>query len=79
MKHKLLWKIVLVLGICPFAVPFVTFLYELLIRSGFTLGDWLILYSFLYWWTYGIGLVLIVIAAVQLRRNGKKKVHPEDA
>ncbi|MBQ8640746.1 MAG: hypothetical protein IJ480_00885 [Clostridia bacterium] len=69
MKHTLVWKIMLALGICPFAAPFVTFLYQMLIQSSFTLLDWLLLYSFVFWWTYVVGLGLIVIAAVHLKRR----------
>ncbi|MBE6615154.1 MAG: hypothetical protein E7631_07610 [Ruminococcaceae bacterium] len=68
-EGSLFWKILFFLGLCPFLIPFIVYTYEMLIGSGFTLADWLILYSFLYWWTYVIGLVFCVLAAVQLKRK----------
>lgn len=34
--------------------------------ESWMLGDWLILYSFVYWPTYLIGLVLILVAVYKL-------------
>lgn len=66
MKKGLIWKILLVIGILPFAFPFISFAYEMLISSSWTLGDWLIMYSFVYWPTYIVGLILIAISANKL-------------
>lgn len=66
MKKGLIWKILLAVGILPFLCPFVTFAYEMLIASSWTLGDWLIMYSFVYWPTYLVGLILIAISANKL-------------
>lgn len=71
LQQPWVWKILFCLGLCPFLVPFAAYLYEMAVGSSFTLADWLILYSFLYWWTYGIGLVLCGIAAAVLKRNKK--------
>ena len=68
MKKSLIWQILLGLGICPFVLPFAAFLYELLNASSWTLTDWLILYSFVYWPTYLIGLVLIGVSAYKLQK-----------
>ena len=62
MKSKRLWWLLLVIGIVPFAAPFVGFAYEMTISSSWKLVDWLILYSFVYWPTYIIGFILILIA-----------------
>lgn len=70
------WKILLGLGLMPFVLPFVLGLYHMWIES-WTMTDWLVLYSFLYWWTYLAGLVLIVLAVVQKKRagaGGKKNI-----
>jgi len=66
MKNKVLWKILLVVGIIPFIFPFINFAYEMIISSSWTLVDWLILYSFVYWPTYVIGLILILISIYKL-------------
>lgn len=66
MKKGLIWKIMLAVGILPFLLPFITFGYEMLIGSGWTLLDWLIMYSFIYWPTYLIGLILIAVSASKL-------------
>jgi len=67
---KQIWKVLLGLGICPMVLPFVLGLYHIWIES-WTMADWLVLYSFLYWWTYLAGLVLIVLAVVLKRRTGQ--------
>ena len=66
MKNGLIWKILLIVGILPFAFPFIIFAYEMLIKSSWTMGEWLLLYSFIYWPTYLVGLVLIAISAYKL-------------
>ena len=62
------WKILLLVGICPLILPFVLGVYRMSIES-WTLIDWLVLYSFLYWPTYVIGLLLIIIAVKKLIRK----------
>ena len=64
-SKKIIWKLLLVIGIIPFIVPFVLGLYRMSIES-WNYGDWLILYSFVYWPTYLIGLVLIAISIFKL-------------
>ena len=65
--NKKIWWILLVLGIVPFLIPFFGFGYEMLNGSHWSLFDYLVLYSFLYWPTYLVGLVLIVISVWKLR------------
>ena len=60
------YKVILGIGICPFILPFVLGFYRMSIES-WTLMDWLIMYSFIYWPTYIIGLVLILVAVSRLR------------
>ena len=66
--NKNLWKCLLGLGICPFVIPIVLGLYHMVIES-WTLPDWLVLYSFLYWPTYLVGLGLIILAAIKLKKK----------
>ena len=65
MKNKTKWKIILALGICPFILPFIIGLYRMSIET-WTMLDWLVMYSFIYWPTYIIGFVLILIALNRL-------------
>jgi len=60
------YKVILGIGICPFILPFVLGFYRMSIES-WALMDWLIMYSFIYWPTYVIGLVLILVAVSRLR------------
>ena len=66
MKNKRLWWFLLAIGVIPFAAPFLGFAYEMLNSSSWSLMDWLILYSFVYWPTYLVGFVLIAISAYKL-------------
>ena len=71
--QKQIWKLLLGLGIFPMVLPFLLGLYHMWIES-WTMADWLVLYSFLYWWTYPAGLVLIVLAFVLKKRAGGNTV-----
>ena len=64
---KELWRTLLVLGIVPFLIPFFGFGYEMLNASNWTLLDYLVLYSFLYWPTYLVGLGLVILSVWKLR------------
>ena len=66
MKNSLIWKILLVIGICPIVFPFVSYLYQMLVSESWTLLDWLVMYSFVYWPTYIIGFVLNAISVNKL-------------
>ena len=68
MKSKALWWVLLIIGIIPFAAPFIGFAYEMIISSAWTLVDWLVLYSFVYWPTYVVGLILIIVSVCKLRK-----------
>ena len=60
---KNLWKILISIGIIPMILTFVLGVYQIWIES-WTMGDWLILYSYIYWPTYVLGIVLIVAGVV---------------
>ena len=68
MKNKRLWWFLLVVGLIPFAAPFLGFAYEMLNSSSWPLMDWLVLYSFVYWPTYLVGFVLIAISVYKLMK-----------
>ena len=70
---KRLFIPLLIAGIFPFVYPFIGFIYRMIISESWTLGDWLILYSFVYWPTYVVGLILISIAII-IRVKYKKKI-----
>ena len=63
MKKNLIWNILLIIGIVPFLLPFVLGLYRRSIES-WTMFDWLVLYSFIYWPTYLSGAVAIAVSVV---------------
>ena len=44
----------------------------MLLTPSWTLTDWLVLYSVIYWPTYLLGLVLLILAAVQLKKHRAK-------
>lgn len=68
-------KILFILGIVPFLVVIFTSLYSAIMGfSGLSIGtpiygiealfDWFILYSYMFWYTYVIGILLIVVSFV---------------
>lgn len=69
MKNKVTWWVLLVIGVIPFSFPFLNFAYEMLISSTWKLGEWLLLWSFIYWPTYIAGLILIIVSVCKLRKN----------
>jgi len=69
-KH--LWKALIGIGILPLVLPFVLGWYHMWIES-WTMGDWLILYCFIYWPTYVLGIVLMVTGIVIKKRQERKK------
>lgn len=67
MRETLVWKILLAFGICLFVLPLILGIYNMSVNL-WSLADWLILYSYLYWPTYVIGTVLITISAYKLKK-----------
>lgn len=72
MKHKILRNILLWIGIVPFVLPVLVGIYKIN-SEPWTMPDWMILYSFLYWPTYLIGAALIITAVVLYRKERKKQ------
>ena len=81
MKKRTFWKVLLCIGFLPFVIALGSGMYAGITGfSGLVISgapvydfaafmDWMILYSYLYWSTYVIGLVLIVVSLVQLRKR----------
>ena len=78
MDKRKKWKCILALGALPFAAPVLLGLYDLLFDAGIgfpgaagageSFFEIIVLYSFLYWPTYLIGLGVMILAAVKLRK-----------
>lgn len=70
MRRKLIWKFLFFMGLCPFIAPFFYYVLQLLVHNHYswTLLDMLVLWSFVYWPTYLIGLIWIVLSAGKLKR-----------
>lgn len=68
MKPKLRWKILLAIGISVFIIPFITGFYRMSIES-WKMADWLVMYSFIFWPTYLVGVVLIVVSVKRLIKH----------
>lgn len=70
MYKAIIWKVLLLIGIFPFVLPFVLGIYRMSIES-WTMIDWLVLYSFIYWPTYVVGIVLITCSLVKLLKKNE--------
>ena len=70
MKKNILWKIFLIIGVVPFIIPFI---FSFTRMSTWTLLDWLIMYSFIYWPTYIVGMILIIISIYKIIKLKNKK------
>lgn len=70
MKKNIIWRITLLIGVCPFIAPFLLGIYRMSIEA-WTWSDWLFLYSFAYWPTYIVGLALVILSVKKLinRKN----------
>ena len=69
-NRQRIWKLLRLLGLAPFLFALDFCLVSSLLDSGgpilgkLSFWDYLIFYSFLYWYTYVIGTILIVLSAV---------------
>ena len=70
MKNRIAGIILLILGAVPFLLPLVLGLYRMQIEH-WTMWDWLVLYSFIYWPTYLLGLLLLAGGIFLLCRRKK--------
>ena len=72
MKKTMFWKIILFAGMAPFLALVLLGIYTMSVEAGWTWADWLILYSFVYWPTYIIGLALILFSVNKLKHKEEK-------
>ena len=69
-NRKWIWKLLRLLGLAPFLFALGFCLVSSLLDGGgppfgkMSFWDYLIFYSFLYWYTYVMGIILIVLSAV---------------
>ena len=71
MKKKRIWKILFLIGLCPFTAPFVYYGWGHIIHNHYsmTLTDILVLWSFVYWPTYIIGFALSALSLYKIRKQ----------
>ena len=67
MKRNI-WKLLIAVGVIPLGLPVILGCYHMWLES-WTLGDWLIMYSYIYWPTYVLGLVLIAVGIIKLKKG----------
>ena len=83
-KKRIVWISLLIVGIIPFAIPLIAEIYDSLIGFsglcfiecdnyyGFqAFIDSIYLYSFIFWPTYIIGGILIILSIIKLKNNIK--------
>ncbi len=83
---KCTWELVIILGACPFAFVLLSGIYKAITGfSGLCLKgctdsygfsafmDWVILFSFVFWPIYVIGLILMIIGIIMVRRKNKEQ------
>ena len=72
MKKALIWNIILIIGIVPFILPFAFGIYKISIES-WTMFDWLIMYSYIFWPSYIAGALVIAVSIIgRLVKKPKK-------
>ena len=71
-NRKMFWKTLLVIGILPFAIPllisFISAIFGLglFYAEGLSGTDFLVLWSFIFWPTYVIGVFAIIISIIKI-------------
>ena len=68
---KNIWNYLFYAGFLPFLIPVLMALYSMSVES-WNFFDWILLYSVIYWPTYIVGIILILIA-VRKRKNSEEK------
>lgn len=63
--RKWVWKVLMLSGLAPFLFALGCCFVSSLLDSGkISFWEYLVMWSFLYWYTYVIGMILIVLSAV---------------
>jgi len=70
-KNPRFIKALAVIGFLPFILPVALGIYRMSIES-WTLLDWLILYSFIFWPTYIIGAAFIIVSIILSFKNKRR-------
>jgi len=68
---KNIWNYLFYAGFLPFIIPVFMALYSMSVES-WNFFDWILLYSVIYWPTYIVGIILILVA-VRKRKNSEEK------
>lgn len=68
---KNIWNYLFYVGFLPFIIPVVMALYSVSVES-WNFFDWILLYSVIYWPTYIVGIILILVA-MRKGKNAKEK------
>ena len=72
-RKKWIWMIMLFLGSVPFLVALVFCFVSSLLDGGglltMSFADYLLAYSFLFWPTYIVGIILIIISVANLKKK----------
>lgn len=86
MKRNIIWKIILILGILPFVVSLGFGIYSAI--TGFSglcilnckdiygiqaFLDSIIMYSYIFWPTYIVGLIAIITSVIFIKRRNNNK------
>lgn len=61
------WIILLMIGMIPFLIAFGFCFFSSMTAHDMPFWDYIFLYSFLYWPTYVIGIILIVLSLVKIK------------
>ncbi len=68
---KKIWNYLFYVGFLPFIIPVLMALYSMSVEP-WNFFDWILLYSVIYWPTYIVGIILILIA-VRKRKKSEEK------
>ena len=67
-KKDTISKYIILTGCLPFMIPVLAGIYKITIES-WNMVDWLILYSYIFWPSYIMGLILILIGVLKIRKK----------
>ena len=65
-----LYKLLLALGTCPFIAPFIYYFILIMAHNtAMLLIEILVLWSYLYWPSYVLGLLLMIFSAYKIQKD----------
>ena len=67
-KKKYIWKILFILGLCPFIFPILLGIYTMSVETSWTWISFFVFYSFVYWPSYIVGGIFIIFAIIYRKR-----------